>query len=74
MLIGLRYHIQQFKEDAWVYVLSGMQPGYEGTRPATGMSQDSDRILSSENFLASSGKHYLPACSNLLQLDQPKET
>lgn len=57
MLIGLRYHIQQFKEDAWVYVLCGMQPGYEGTRPDTGMSQDSDRILSSENFLASSGKH-----------------
>lgn len=53
-----------------VCVLPSLQPGYRGTRPATGMYQDSDRIFSSETFR----KQYLLAWNNLLQLDQPKET
>lgn len=57
-------------EESRVCVLPHLQPGYHGTRPAAGMYQGPDRILSSVG--ASSGKQCCLTWNNLLQLDQTK--
>lgn len=57
-------------EESRVCVLPHLQPGYHGTRPAAGMYQGPDRILSSVG--ASSGKQCCLTWNNLLQFDQTK--